>query len=120
MPYGAAPLAIAVAAAPAAAIAAPSDPFHFAHLITIRLTPDNYLFWRAKVMSLLRCHYLLGYVDGSLPCPPQVIETVQGPAIHPEHRAWIQQDQAILSTFQSSLGEGVAGLVLFASTSKQV
>ena len=35
-------------------------------------------------------------------------------------RAWIAQDQAILSAIQSSLGEGVAGLVLFASSSHEV
>ena len=72
-------------------------PFHFDTLITIRLTPDNYLFWRAKVLPLLRSRSLLGYVDGSLSCPPQVIPIVHGPAINPEHRMWVQQYQAILS-----------------------
>ncbi|KAK1620377.1 hypothetical protein QYE76_025894 [Lolium multiflorum] len=104
-------------AAPGSA-AVPAAPFHFANQITIRLTPDNYLFWRAKVLPLLRSHELLGYVDGSLPCPPQVIMTVQGPAINPDHRVWVQQDQTILSAIQGSLGEGVAGLVLFAATSR--
>jgi hypothetical protein len=36
------------------------------------------------------------------------------------YRAWIAQDQAILSAIQSSLGEGVDGLVLFAATSHEV
>jgi hypothetical protein len=35
-------------------------------------------------------------------------------------RAWIAQDQAILSAIQSSLGEGVVGLVLFVVTSHEV
>ncbi|XP_071681187.1 uncharacterized protein [Lolium perenne] len=118
------PVALAPAATAPALPAVPSSdavvaaaPFHFANQITIHLTPDNYLFWRAKVLPLLRSHELLGYVDGSLPCPPQVIMTMQGPAINPEHRVWVQQDQAILSAIQGSLGEGVAGLVLFAATS---
>ncbi|KAK1699306.1 hypothetical protein QYE76_016003 [Lolium multiflorum] len=112
-----APTAAALPAAPSSTAAIAAAPFHFANQITIRLTPDNYLFWRAKVLPLLRSHELLGYVDGSLPCPPQVIMTMQGPAINPEHRVWVQQDQAILSAIQGSLGEGVAGLVLFAATS---
>ncbi|KAK1614110.1 hypothetical protein QYE76_019627 [Lolium multiflorum] len=112
-----APPAAALPAAPSSTAAIAVAPFHFANQITIRLTPDNYLFWRAKVLPLLRSHDLLGYVDGSLPCPPQVIMTMQGPAINPEHRVWVQQDQAILSAIQGSLGEGVAGLVLFAATS---
>ena len=35
------------------------------------------------------------------------------------YRPWIAQDQAILSAIQSSLTEGVAGMVLFASTSHE-
>jgi hypothetical protein len=71
-------------------VTAAAPPFHLDNLITIQLTPDNYLFWRAKVLSLLRSRSLLGYVDGSLPCPPQVIATIHGPAINPEHRVWEQ------------------------------
>jgi hypothetical protein len=37
--------------------------------ITIRLTSENYLFWRAQVGPLLRSHMLMGYVDGTLLCP---------------------------------------------------
>jgi hypothetical protein len=37
--------------------------------ITIRLTSENYLFWKAQVGPLLRSNLLMGYVDGSLPCP---------------------------------------------------
>ncbi|XP_073362359.1 uncharacterized protein [Aegilops tauschii subsp. strangulata] len=102
---------------PVAGAITPTGPFHFDNLIAIRLTPDNYLFWRAKVLPLLRSRSLLGFVDGSLPCPPQVIPTVHGPTINPEHRMWVQQDQAILSAIQGSLGNGVAGLCLFAATS---
>jgi hypothetical protein len=46
-------------------------PFHFGNLITVKLSPDNYIFWRAQVLPLLGSHYLLGYIDGSLPCPPR-------------------------------------------------
>ena len=42
---------------------------NIASSITIRLTGDNYLFWRAQVGPLLRSQLLMGYVDGSLPCP---------------------------------------------------
>ena len=114
---GVAPAAPAVSVVATTDAAMISGPFHFDNLITTRLTPDNYLFWRAKVLPLLRSRSLLGYVDGSLPCPPQVIHTVRGPAINPAHRVWVQQDQAILSAIQGSLGDGVAGLCLFAASS---
>ncbi|KAK1682366.1 hypothetical protein QYE76_043214 [Lolium multiflorum] len=95
----------------AALAAISSPPFLFSHLLPVKLKPDNYLYWRAQVLPLLRSHYLEGFVDGTLPCPPPH---------HPMFRAWIAQDQAILSAIQSSLGEGVAGLVLFAATSHEV
>lgn len=68
-PAAVAPVAAPSPAVPAAEVVAPFGPFHFDNLITISLTPDNYLFWRAKVLPLLRNRSLLGYVDGSLPCP---------------------------------------------------
>jgi hypothetical protein len=36
---------------------------------------------------------------------------------NPSHHAWAAQDQEILSAIQSSLTEGVAGLVVFAASS---
>ena len=61
-------------------------PFHFGHLITIKLSADNYIFWRAQVLPLLGSHYLLGYVDGSLPYPPALVDSVHGPVYNPAHR----------------------------------
>ncbi|KAK1604283.1 hypothetical protein QYE76_027956 [Lolium multiflorum] len=88
---------------------AASSPFYFSHLLPLKLTPDNYLSWRAQVLPLLRSRYLEGYVDGSLPCPS---------VYHPAYHAWVAQDQAILSAIQSSLTPSVSSLVLFASTSR--
>lgn len=58
--------------------ALPPVPFHFAHLLSIKLTPENYLYWRAQVLPLLRSHSLMGFVDGSFPCPPLSVN----PAAH--------------------------------------
>jgi hypothetical protein len=104
------PAALVGPAAPSPALdALTSPPFYFAHLLPVKLKPDNYLYWRAQILPLLRSHYLEGFVDGSLPCPSPT---------HPMYRSWVAQDQAILSAIQSSLSEGVAGLVLFAATSR--
>jgi hypothetical protein len=45
-----------------------TQPFQFGHLITMKLTQENYLLWRAQVLPLLRSNSLMGYVDGSFPC----------------------------------------------------
>ena len=87
----------------------PPPPFYFAHLIPVKLKPNNYLSWRAQVLPLLRSRYLEGYVDGTLSCPSPY---------HPAYHAWVAQDQAILSAIQSSLKESVSSLVVFATTSR--
>uniref|UniRef100_A0A8I6WH98 Retrotransposon Copia-like N-terminal domain-containing protein n=1 Tax=Hordeum vulgare subsp. vulgare TaxID=112509 RepID=A0A8I6WH98_HORVV len=94
-------------------------PFQFGHLITTKLSSDNYVFWRAQVLPLLGSHYLLGYVGGSYPCPPAVVDSVNGPVYNPAHRVWTGQDQANLSAIQGSLTPEVAGMLVFAKTSHE-
>jgi hypothetical protein len=92
--------------------------------VTVKLNPDNYLVWRAQVLPLLRSYYLDGYVDGTIPCPPPMLQVLAPDGTpmalpNPAHRQWTAQDQAILSAIQSSLMPTVAGMVLFAATSHQ-
>ncbi|KAK1696800.1 hypothetical protein QYE76_013497 [Lolium multiflorum] len=99
-------------------------PVHLAHLVTVKLNPDNYLVWRAQVLPLLRSYYLDGYVDGTIPCPPSMVHVLAPDGTpmalpNPAHRQWTAQDQASLSAIQSSLMPTVAGMVLFAATSHQ-
>ena len=56
--------------AEAALAAISSPPFLFSHLLPVKLKPDDYLYWRAQVLPLLCSHYLEGFVNGTLPCPP--------------------------------------------------
>ena len=92
-----------------------------ASAITIKLTSENYLIWRAQVGPLLRSHLLMGYVDGSFRCPQPIVLVSHGSGTqeqpNPAYQHWIQQDQAILSAFVSSMTEGVVGMVMFATTS---
>uniref|UniRef100_A0A2N9HRV5 Reverse transcriptase Ty1/copia-type domain-containing protein n=1 Tax=Fagus sylvatica TaxID=28930 RepID=A0A2N9HRV5_FAGSY len=41
------------------------------HLVTIKLTRDNYLLWKAQIVPYLRGQHLFGFLDGSRPAPPQ-------------------------------------------------
>jgi hypothetical protein len=95
------------------------------YLITVWLTPDNYLYWRAQILSLLCSRHLDDFVDGSIPCPPRTVSayTADGTrvaAANPLYHAWVAQDQAIVSALQSSLTEGVASLVLFANCAQDI
>jgi hypothetical protein len=101
---------------------APSgSPTLLSHLLPVKLTQDNYLLWRAQIVPLLRSYDLLGFVNGTYPCPPDriTILTEGGRMMdvqNPEYRAWLKQDQAILFAIVSSLTPSVSGLVLFATS----
>jgi hypothetical protein len=64
----------------------------------------------------------MGYVDGSFACPePHIIVSHAG-GMHqqpnPAYQHWIQQDQAILSAFVSSMNESIVGMVMFSATTR--
>ncbi|KAK1697903.1 hypothetical protein QYE76_014600 [Lolium multiflorum] len=101
----------------------PTTPIVINNAITIRLTAENYLFWRTQIVPILRSNLIYGFVDGTLPCPDaEIANTVaKEPATvpNPLYVAWHQQDQAILSAIVSSLTEGVIGMVMLAATSQE-
>ncbi|KAK1651002.1 hypothetical protein QYE76_068807 [Lolium multiflorum] len=101
-----------------------SGPVNFGHLITVKLSPQNHLFWRAQVVSHLRSNLLHGYVDGTFPCPSATITVAKegggnSSEPNPGFAAWIQQDQAILSAFLSSSTIEVGAMIMFATTSRE-
>jgi hypothetical protein len=87
----------------------------------VKLGQDNFLFWCAQFIPLLRSQGLQGFIDGSYPCaldrvPVQAEGGRMALAPNPEHYAWVKTDQAILSAIVGSLTPSVSGLVLFATT----
>ena len=77
------------------------------HLITIKLTRDNYLLWKAQIVPYLRGQHLYGFLDGSTMAPQSTIAaaTARVTTIVPnlEFSSWHLQDQFILSALISSL-----------------
>ncbi|XP_019153849.1 PREDICTED: uncharacterized protein LOC109150394 [Ipomoea nil] len=102
------------------------------HYVSIKLTSRNFLFWRTQLIPFLRGQDLLGFVDGSTPCPPATVDVapasgesgsggatvVSGP--NPAYHAWIKQDQSILSLLISSLSDEVMYLAVGRNTSQEV
>ena len=43
------------------------------HLVTIKLTCDNYLLWKAQIVLYLRGQHLFGFLNASQPAPPQTL-----------------------------------------------
>ncbi|XP_019164361.1 PREDICTED: uncharacterized protein LOC109160529 [Ipomoea nil] len=102
------------------------------HYVTMKLTSRNFLFWRAQLIPFLRGQELLGFVDGSLPCPPETVTAApssEGSSAgttaativpNPDHRAWVKQDQSIMSLLISSMSDEVLHLALGRTTSAEI
>jgi hypothetical protein len=93
------------------------------HLITIKLTHENCLLWKAQVVPYLRGH-LFKFVDGSHLNPPPVITTQSSGAttilVNPEFTQWQLQDQIVLSALISSLSKKVIAHVVRCTTSREL
>ena len=122
----------AVTSAASPAVASMSIAHHY---VSLKLTNNNFLFWRTQVVPFLRGHELLGFVDGSNPCPPATLPVVavvppasnptagESSAIlpaqpNPLHATWVRQDQAVLSMLISSLSPEVMHLAVGCPTSQ--
>ena len=98
------------------------SPIH--HLITIKLTRDNYLLWKAQIVPYLKGNHLFGFVDGTRTPPPEFLPpTTTEPNLslpNPDFLFWQTQDQLILSALISSLSENILAYVVKCSTSHEV
>ena len=94
------------------------------HLITIKLTRDNYLLWKAQVVPYLKGQHLFRFVDGSHPCPSQVVASASSDStavlLNSAFTKWQLQDQLILSALISSLSEKVMTHVVKCTTSRDI
>jgi hypothetical protein len=81
---------------------------HIHHLITIKLTRENYLLWKAQIVPYLKGQHLYGFLDGSRPTPTPATASAATPVLpDSDLQAWHTQDQMILSALISSLSETV-------------
>lgn len=80
------------------------------HLVTVKLTNDNYLLWRTQLLPYFHGQRLFGYIDGSTPCLAKLQS--DGVTMNLSFLSWYQQDQVILSAIISSLSEPLIAQVI--------
>ncbi|KAJ0028670.1 hypothetical protein Pint_35223 [Pistacia integerrima] len=51
---------------------------NLSQLVTAKLDETNYLMWLSQIVPVLKSHDLMGFVDGSPPCPSQFLIDDQG------------------------------------------
>jgi hypothetical protein len=93
------------------------------HLVTVKLTRDNFLLWKAQIVPYLKGQKVFGYVDGTISMPPQSIPAFSDGSItipNPAFLTWVQQDQMVLSALISSFTERLIAQVIGYFTSREV
>lgn len=96
---------------------------NFCNLITVKLDDSNYVPWRFMLESMLVGCDLMGYIDGSVPCPPQYkITTEVGitPELTQEYKVWRQDDSALMSLLAGTLSSDALSFIVGSKTSKEV
>jgi len=89
------------------------------HLITIttvaqaplKLTSSNYASWKIQFETLFIGYDLLGYIDGSKPCPSPTLITDDITVSNPAYSLWVRQDQLLLNAIVGSLSPPLISFV---------
>ncbi|KAJ0979781.1 hypothetical protein J5N97_015255 [Dioscorea zingiberensis] len=86
----------------------------------LKLTATNYAAWRAQFNSLLIGYDLLGYVDGTLPCPAATLPSsdLATPVPNPDFALWIRQDQLLLNAILGSVSPNLVPFIASSSSAR--
>jgi hypothetical protein len=88
--------------------------------VTIRLSSTNFMLWQAQMLTHLRGHSLLGYIDGSIQAPAEIIfidnDAGRSEVVNPEYATWYVRDQTRLNGFFSTVTEEELAHIMNAPT----
>ena len=85
----------------------------------LKLTSTNYISWKLQFETLLIGYDLLGYIDGSSPCPPNTITANNNNTANPSHKLWIFQDQLLLNALIGSLSVTIIPFIARAGAARE-
>jgi hypothetical protein len=91
--------------------------------MTFKLEGPNYITWSNQVIPILKTNDLMGFVDGSEPCPLQYVLDDQGKAtatLNPAFLLWNKKDQFVLSWLNATLTEKVMSSTFGVTSAQQV
>jgi len=98
-------------------------PPNIGQLMTLKLEGPKYITWSNQVIPILKTNDLMGFVDGSEPCPPKYVLDAQGQAtttLGPNFLLCTKKDQFVLSWLNASLSEKVMSTTFGVTSAKEV
>jgi hypothetical protein len=103
--------------------AVPFIPPNIGQLMTFKLEGPNYITWSNQVIPILKANDLMGFMDGSKPCPLKYVLDDQGKAtatLNPAFLLWNKKDQFVLSWLNATLTEKVMSTTFGVTSAQQV
>ncbi|KAL9442907.1 hypothetical protein AB3S75_016300 [Citrus x aurantiifolia] len=88
--------------------------------LLLKLTTINYPSWKAQVDAMLFGYDLIGYIDGSLPCPPPTTDHNGFKSPNPAYTVWMRQDKLLFLAIIGALSDSIIPRVSSAKTSSEV
>ena len=85
----------------------------------LKLTSSNYLSWKLQFRTLFIGYDLLGYIDGSKPCPSATLTQNDTTRPNPAHNLWIRQNQLILNAIIGSISHTIIPFIAQAKTARE-
>ena len=91
------------------------------NMIPFKLEQGNYAAWRAQFINILYRYDLIGFVDGSTPCPPAEVMAPSSSTstANPEYKLWKRQDRFILHGIIGSVSLPLTSIVTSSETSHE-
>ena len=93
--------------------------FNIAAQIPLKLNSTNYLSWKLQFNTLFIGYDLMGYIDGSTPCPPLTLTTDNTTSPNPAYTPWVRQDQLILNAIIGSISPSIIPFIAQSKTSQE-
>ena len=93
------------------------------NLISIKLDNQHYLLWKSQFLLILCAHGMIGFVDGSHPCPLEFLLDYASNSttdVNPQFLTWIQQDQNILCWINATLFATILVCVISLKSTRDV
>ncbi|KAL5830952.1 hypothetical protein ACOSQ4_016306 [Xanthoceras sorbifolium] len=84
--------------------------------LSVKLTRDNYIHWRAQILPAIRALALEDFINGSRLCSAKYVvvssaEGVRESVINEDFEAWCRADQLLLCWLMSTISESLIGEV---------
>mgnify|MGYP003702445611 CR=1 FL=1 len=90
-------------------------------LVNVKLDSSNYIIWKNQIQNLFQATELLGYIDGSVPCPlASILDSSNKSIENPDFRQWKIIDAHLLSCLTSTLSPSIFSSVLHLKQSAEV